>query len=195
MGAGQHVVTYRIGSSAAINMVAVTKAETEVPAEWADVHDAKALVRAFRGWHPAVEALTAEATKSVNVWGLYDIPAMTTWHRGRVALIGDACHAMLPFVAQGACQGLEDAWILAQALKSAEAGKAFTAYQRIRMPRVKKVQRAAAMSGRFYHAAPPFQQAAQMGLKLIDPVVPALASDRNDWIYSYDPTKVEIGLT
>jgi salicylate hydroxylase len=100
------------------------------------------LMAAFEGWDARVHQLIASATHTKR-WALYDRSPLEHWTKGRVALLGDAAHAMLPFFAQGAAQALEDAVVLAGCLRGAGAGSitaALARYEQIRRPRASEVQ-------------------------------------------------------
>src|SRR5258707_6573102 len=85
-------------------------------------------------------------------WGLFTRPLTENWGRGRIQLIGDAAHAMLPNAGQGACQAFEDAYILARWLEAGDNPvKAFANFRRVRIPRVHAVQRLSLDNARFKH--------------------------------------------
>jgi salicylate hydroxylase len=98
--------------------------------------------REFEGWDPRVHQLIDAATDTKR-WALYDRSPLPTWAAGRVALLGDAAHAMLPFFAQGAAQALEDALLLADCLQGvapAALPQALQRYDALRRPRASRVQ-------------------------------------------------------
>jgi 2-polyprenyl-6-methoxyphenol hydroxylase-like FAD-dependent oxidoreductase len=102
-----------------------------------------------------VATLRAILAKGADVykWALLDRDIPPAWSTGRVALLGDACHAMLPYLAQGAAMAIEDAWILADELSTdAEMPHALNRYQAARDRRARRVQTTAARNGRCYHA-------------------------------------------
>ena len=113
------------------------------------------LRRAFYGWNQAATTLLA-AVEETWLWGLFDHPPLPDWVDGRVALLGDACHPTLPFLAQGAAMALEDAWVLAAELDAAaDLDQGLRAYAARRRPRTSRVQGAAARIGRLYHLGAP----------------------------------------
>jgi salicylate hydroxylase len=104
-----------------------------------------------------------------------------------VALLGDACHPMLPFLAQGATAALEDAWVLAAELAvAAEPERGLMAYEARRKPRAERVQRAAARNGRIYHLGPGLRGVAHLGLRAASAAAPGLLLGRFDWLYGAD---------
>jgi salicylate hydroxylase len=186
MGPGRHLVAYPLRGGRQVNLVAV-----EERAEWAEegwTHpDLPGAVRAaFAGWAPEVGRLLAGLTDTF-LWGLFDHPPLPAWTRGRIALLGDACHPMVPFLAQGATMALEDAWVLAAELDLApDPAAGLAAYEDRRRPRATRVQRAAARNGRLYHLRGPARRVAHLGLAAAARAAPGALVGRFDWIYGAD---------
>jgi len=110
------------------------------------------LRREFAGWDPRIERLLAQVETTFR-WALYDREPLPTWTRGRLTLLGDAAHPMLPHLGQGANQAIEDGMALATILAradSASAPGALVAYERLRRERVAAVQRGARENGLRY---------------------------------------------
>ncbi|MFO1209147.1 MAG: FAD-dependent monooxygenase [Amaricoccus sp.] len=186
---GRHTVSYPLRGGRLVNLVAIEERAAWQPEGWATEDDPANLRRAFAGWPGAAGALLG-AVDQCFLWGLFDHPPLPAWTSGRIALLGDACHPMLPFLAQGATMALEDAWVLADALDGAatpEAGLA--AYAARRIARATRVQRAAAGAGRLYHLRPGLAGAARLGLRFAGPLGPALLTRRFDWLYGHDVTR------
>ncbi|MEM6905876.1 MAG: FAD-dependent monooxygenase, partial [Pseudomonadota bacterium] len=138
------------------------------------------------GWHPRVEALLT-AVDACYLWGLYDRPAQPRWAEGRLALIGDAAHPMLPFMAQGAAMALEDAVALARHLDRAEIAPALTAWEAERWPRVTRVLQRAKANARLFHAASPLARLLRQGpVAAVSRLAPGLAAGQLDWLYGHD---------
>lgn len=179
LGPNAHLVTYPIRSGEALNIVAIVKEDRPVT-RWAEPGDGASVHAAFARWAPQVRELLARAPHFL-CWGLYDIDPLPRWSRGRVTLLGDAAHAMLPFLAQGAAQAIEDAAVLAEKLRShTEAEEALKAYEAARQARTARIQRQARLNGVVYHLSGP----ARLGRDL---VLRRSGSDllgRYDWIYS-----------
>jgi salicylate hydroxylase len=100
------------------------------------------LLKEFETWDSRLHQLISCATDTKR-WALYDRAPLENWTCGRIALLGDAAHAMLPFFAQGAAQAIEDAVVIADCLRCADRGSAQHALQRyedIRRPRASRVQ-------------------------------------------------------
>ena len=188
MGPGRHLVSYPLRGGAIVNVVAVEERAAWAEEGWNLADDPENLRRAFAGWGgPAGELLAA--VEACWLWGLFDHAPLRRWVSGRLVLLGDACHPMLPFLAQGATMALEDAWVLGRCLDiDPDPLRALTAYEALRRPRATRVQRAAARSGRLYHLGPGLRGPAQAGLRLIGGVAPGLLAGRFDWLFGHDVT-------
>lgn len=189
MGPGRHLVTYPLRGGRLINFVAVEARAAWTAEGWSARSDPALLRRAFAGWGGAAEALLAQVGETY-LWGLFDHPPLPSWVRGRLVLLGDACHPMLPFLAQGATMALEDAWVLAAELDAArEVDQGLRAYQALRAPRTARVQRAAARNAWVYHLATPgLRQAAHLGIRGVARLAPDALLARFDWIYGENVT-------
>ncbi|MFQ8433025.1 FAD-dependent monooxygenase [Amaricoccus sp. W119] len=189
MGPGRHVVSYPLRGGSLVNLVAIEERERGAEDGWMRAGDPAELRAAFAGWAPDVTDLLG-AVDSVFVWGLHDHEPLPTWARGGVVMIGDACHPMLPFLAQGAGMGLEDAWVLAHELDVAgDITSGLAGFVNRRRERAERVQRAAAANGRIYHLSTPgVRQAAHLGLGLLSRLAPGRLLGRFDWLYGEDVT-------
>jgi salicylate hydroxylase len=114
-GPDRHLVHYMICGGEYLNVVAIVPSTAEVARMWTVPSTAQEMVNAFPGWDDRVEAMLSKA-KEVSCWALYYRRRDPVWLDGRVVLLGDACHAMLPYQAQGASQAMEDAAVLAEEL-------------------------------------------------------------------------------
>jgi len=118
------------------------KAVWMTPESWSAKGDLEELRAAYAGFHPEVQAIL-RACPEVYKWALFERDPLPRWSEGRVALLGDACHPMTPYMAQGAASALEDAAILSRVLTGVEAdglGAAFQLYEAIRKPRASAIQ-------------------------------------------------------
>ncbi|WP_424927016.1 FAD-dependent monooxygenase [Amaricoccus tamworthensis] len=191
MGPKRHVVTYPLRGGRLMNFVAVEERENWVEEGWMSRSDPDELRAAFPNWAPSIRALFA-AVEETFLWGLFDHKPLPRWVNGRMALLGDACHPMLPFLAQGATMALEDAWVLAAELDVArDPERGLTAYEARREPRAARVQQAAAQNGRIYHLGPGVGAIAQFGLSTMSQISPDFLLSRFDWIYSADVVSAE----
>ncbi|BCB79567.1 FAD-dependent monooxygenase [Phytohabitans flavus] len=174
LGPGQHCVCYPVGGSGAVNLVATVEAAWS-PDGYAR-GDAGRLADAYRGWHRHVRALIAAADRLVH-HGLFDRPAPRRWYRDRVALLGDAAHPMLPFLAQGATQALEDAATLAACLGGPDG---LARYERLRRPRVDQVLAAVRENAERLHLPDGLRQR-QRDRRLL-----AAGLSDQDWLYGWE---------
>ncbi|MDY6860325.1 MAG: FAD-dependent monooxygenase, partial [Pseudomonadota bacterium] len=190
MGPGRHLVCYPLRGGTMINIVAVEERRAWADEGWSHTDDPAHLRAAFAGFAPEVRTLLARVDE-VHLWGLFRHPVARHWHRGQAALLGDAAHPTLPFLAQGANMALEDAWVLAAALgghDSIEAGLA--AYQTARRDRCVRIVDAASRNARNYHLRfAPLRLAAHGALRLGGALAPAAMLGRFDWLYRHDVTR------
>ena len=155
LGSGAHVVHYPIRGGRSVNVVAVI-ADRDAEPGWSRPGDADMFRRRFRGWSPELLLLFA-AVEEWHVWSLFDRPPRRVWAAGRVALMGDAAHPVLPFLAQGGALAIEDAAVLAEMVlaRPDDLPGALAAYSRARVARARKVQQAARFNARAYHLPGP----------------------------------------
>lgn len=162
----------------------------EVHAEsWSATGNLDEMRASFADANPRLRGLI-EAVGEAFITGLYDRDPLGRWTFGRVTLLGDAAHAMLPYLAQGACQSIEDAFVLAECLKRHGEGAiaaALADYEIRRRPRTTKVQVTARATSIFWLESDPVRARARngrmKGLAQIDP----LATTIWKWLYDYDP--------
>ncbi len=131
-GPGKHLVHYMIRRGEYLNVVAIVPCTEQVERDWSAPATAEDLVADFADWDDRVPAMLSKAKDDVSVWALYRRRRDPVWLDGRVALLGDACHAMLPYQAQGASQAMEDAAVLAEELGAAGRGGIDTALAPLR---------------------------------------------------------------
>ena len=184
LGPRAHLVHYPLRDGAVVNVVAVIESgwrREKGDHPWDGAGDRASLLRAFAGWSRDVRALLGAAPEW-RAWPLYDRPPAATLAAGRVALLGDAAHPMLPFLAQGASQAIEDAGALAASLAAIPApAEALAAYSQRRAARVARVQAEARAQARLYHMAGLPALARDLGMR-------ALGAERllrrYDWLYA-----------
>ncbi|HEY1478723.1 MAG TPA: FAD-dependent monooxygenase [Gaiellales bacterium] len=153
IGPGGHVITHPISSCTGIYMGVTTAGIPDDQAFWSAAVDKDTLLERFAAWDPRVVRLIAAAPPATG-YGLHDSTPMDTWSTGRVALLGDACHPMLPFQAQGAAQAVEDGAVLAGVLDGVapdDVSAALARYVSLRMPRASRVQAASRANGALWH--------------------------------------------
>jgi salicylate hydroxylase len=190
MGPGRHVVTYPLRGGELMNIVAVERRETWAAEGWTHQDDPANLMSAFSGWLPELRKLLG-LCENVHIWGLFAHPVAETWSQGGTAILGDACHPTLPYLAQGANMAIEDAWVLAEEMdRHDDVQDAFAAYRQRRYRRVKKIVKASAGNSKIYHLGPrPMRWAAHSGMRLVNRLAADRFSARYNWLYGHDVTK------
>jgi len=186
LGRLAHVVHYPLREGSTINVVASIDARWresagDAGADWNAEADRPALLRALQDWSRESRDLVLQA-EDWRAWPLFHRLPIASYAAGRVALVGDAAHPMLPFLAQGAGQAIEDAGALARCLADdAEPAPALQAYSRLRAPRAGRIQREALNQARIYHLSGPMALARDMTMRALGP---DRLLQRYDWIYS-----------
>ena len=188
MGPHAHLVAYPISGARQINIVAVVPGTWNRPG-WSAEGSGLELKDAFPSsrW-PGSARMMISAVDDWRKWALFTLPEGSEWTKGAVALLGDAVHGMLPFAAQGAGMAIEDAAVLASALRegpletTAGVSAALKRYAKLRRSRVAQVQRVARSQGRIYHLTGPMALARDLTIKAIGP---RRMLARQNWIYDW----------
>ncbi|MGW3286712.1 FAD-dependent monooxygenase [Streptomyces sp. NPDC001002] len=152
LGPGRHVVHYRVRRGELLNLVGVFGTK-EAQESWTAQAEPGEQVREFTGWDPRVLAALERAGR-VFRYGIYTRTPLSRWNLGRVTLLGDSAHAMVPFQAQGAAQAIMDAAVLGDALTDAtpaEVPDALDHYVHRRLATATRVQANSARAGGDYH--------------------------------------------
>ena len=194
LGPGRHFVHYFVSGRRLVNFVAIVEQGAWTRESWTDRGEVSDALAAFADWHPQVRQIIG-AVDETYVWALFDRIPLERWSAGRVTLLGDACHAMLPFMAQGAAQAIEDGATLAACLDAgngtgADPAEALRRYERLRVPRTSRIHAASTDNKtRFHLPDGPAQQKrdALMSAGSTDWSFKAVA-----WIYEHDAA--DIGL-
>jgi salicylate hydroxylase len=192
MGPGQHFVNYFVANGRLVNFVAIVEQDHWTKESWTDRGNLAQARAAFASWHKSVRGLL-DAVEETFIWALFDRAPLPCWSVGRVTLLGDACHPMLPFVAQGAAQAMEDGATLAACLrKIGDVPQALARYQELRLPRASFVQSLAANNKIRFHLSDGTEQAerdAKMAAGRTDWSIKTIG-----WLYGHDPAvAVETG--
>jgi len=184
-GPDHHFVHYYVGAGARYhNWVALTPGEWRVESWTARGQVADAL-KEFEGWHPQIRAIIS-AVETTNRWALYDRDPLPRWTVGRVTLMGDAAHPMLPYMAQGAVQSIEDAAVLAKCLEHAGAhdvGAALIRYEQTRKPRASQCQDGSRRNAVMFHLADGEEQRSRDANLASSATAPL---PQNAWLYGHD---------
>jgi salicylate hydroxylase len=149
MGDGKHFMAYPVRSGALLNYVGFVPTPDATTESWSAVGDRDEFAASFEGWDARVVRLL-EAVESCFWWGLYDRRPLDTWSQGRLVLLGDAAHAMLPHLGQGANQAIEDGVALAVLLEGRDATEApaiLKQYEKLRRVRTDVIQAEARKNG------------------------------------------------
>jgi salicylate hydroxylase len=186
MAPDTHLVCYPVLRGEALNIVLISQGD-DVTARWSLPVDGPEMRRRFMAFPAPVQAL-ATAADHWRQWPLVTRAPLAHSAVGRVGLIGDAAHPMLPFLAQGAVMALEDALALADHVDLArgDIARALADYSAARVARTQRVVRTAEQQGRIYHLSGPMRLARNMALRLAPP---GLMMRRYDWLYGADPTR------
>ncbi len=180
MGDGKHFMVFPVRRGALLNYVGFVPMSVETIESWSAIGDRDELAASFSGWDPQI-AMLLDKVESCFWWGLYDRTPLVRWTNGRLALLGDAAHAMLPHLGQGANQAIEDGAALAVLLEgktSAEVPDILRAYERLRRPRTDVVQAEARKNGLRYDSR--YESLEQRDREIRN--APALRK----WLYDYD---------
>lgn len=155
LGKGKHFLVFPLRAGKLLNYVGFVPADREMKESWSAPGDPDVLRAEFAGWDRRIEMLLAKVERTFR-WALYDREPMPTWTKGRLTLLGDAAHPMLPHLGQGANQAIEDGMafaIILSRVDNARAPRALIAYERLRRERVAEVQRGARQNGMRYDSA------------------------------------------
>ena len=158
---------------------------------WRRSGDKAEIVEDFRDWHPSIATLINAADQCFK-WALYDRDPLANWSAGQVTLLGDACHPMLPYMAQGAAMAIEDAWVLSRMLENweDETAKGFLEYERYRRPRTSRVQLGSRAQGQQFHLSDKWQVLKRnLRLGFGSRFLPDVAMQQLDWLHGYDCVK------
>jgi salicylate hydroxylase len=189
MGRGRHLVHYPIKGGAEINLVGVVERPDWEEESWTMPGEPAAMRADFGGWHRSVDDLLGRVDTAWR-WALHERKPPSVWHAGRAALLGDACHAMPPFLAQGACMALEDAVVLARRM-AAEPGNpahALRDYAEARRERTERAQRESWQNAwRFHLKSGVLRLCVYGALGIYDKLAPGRSARMFDWLYEYDP--------
>jgi salicylate hydroxylase len=190
MGPGAHFVHYFVAAGRMVNFVGITEQDSWLGESWVDRGEVTDALALFQGWHDQVLSIIG-ATDETYKWALFDRSPLKRWSVGRVTLLGDACHPMLPFMGQGAAQAIEDgATLRACLLKfSNDNPAALHLYEQLRLPRASRLQGMSATNKiRFHMPDGPVQRDrdAEMARGVTDWSRAAIA-----WLFAHDAELIE----
>jgi salicylate hydroxylase len=178
-----HVVHYPVRGGAELALVAIFD-DADLGQSWAHTVDPSVIATRARAYPAPLRDLLTRAT-SWRQWSLYQPSGPIRWIENRIALIGDAAHPPLPFLAQGGVMALEDATVLAALMSNAsneEVPARLAEFERIRRPRTTRVMEASARNGRAYHHDGLMRRARNAVLTAMPP---HLFIRQYDWLYGW----------
>ncbi|MFG1798305.1 FAD-dependent monooxygenase [Nocardia sp. NPDC049149] len=182
LGPGKHVVCYPVSGGGLLNLAAALPAPDADTESWTREGPIEEFAAALAGWDPELHTILSAATTTLRL-PLFDRPPLAKIGLGRLTLLGDAAHPMLPFFAQGAAQAIEDAWVLGRCLEGASkasAPDALRRYERARSARTATVQHQSVRNGNMFQLPDGIRQRAR------DMVMRGFTLSRFDWLYGYD---------
>jgi salicylate hydroxylase len=184
LGPGCHLLAYYLRGTEVVNIVTQEDTEKWVEEGWSIPGDPDEMRASFPNPEPRLERLLSIVTKC-SKWGLFTRLLGENWGRGRIQLIGDASHAMLPNAGQGACMAFEDAYMLARWLDARRDDpiEAFHNFRRVRIPRVHGVQRLSIAYAKFKHMRDREAQKEQIAN------AHAGRGIYSEWVWGYDPVE------
>jgi len=192
IGPGRHVVHYPLRRGELLNFVGIVERDDWQVESWTAQGTREECLADFAGWHADVHALI-EAIDVPYKWALMTRAPMARWSNGRVTLLGDACHASLPMLAQGAAMAIEDGLVLARCLEKygEDHASAFARYEAARIPRTTRVVEGSADNARRFHNP---RLADERGAEayIAAEWSEARIEERYHWLFAYDALTVPI---
>lgn len=184
LGQGGHFVHYYLRRGELVNCVGCIEQDDWLAESWSAEGDPAEFAADFAGWHDDLQVLIAAATQCYR-WGLFDRDPMPAWRKGNVTLLGDACHPMLPFMAQGAVMSIEDGRVLAASLRAsvqanAPLAKGLELYESLRKERTSRVQAMSRENKTLFHNVAAMTKERLAGHR-----------SAHEWLYGYDTDELD----
>ncbi len=188
------VVVYLVRRGELVNLVAHYESSTWTEESWIRECDQAELIENYRGWNESLMRLFSSIPRYYK-WALYDRDPLDKWSKGRATLLGDAAHAMLPYLGQGACQSMEDGCVLAAALAASpdNISGALEMYEHARVPRARRTVLSARERGVDNHLVSPLaalKRDVQMALQ--KRFSPDKTGRGAGWLFDYDVTDARL---
>jgi salicylate hydroxylase len=190
LGPGRHLVHYFVSAGRMLNFVGHVEQDGWYKESWTEPGSIDDLREAYKGWHPQVQQVI-DAVPETFIWAVMDREPIEQWTYGRVTLLGDAAHPMIPFMGQGGAQAIEDGVAFTACLRRCgndlEAG--LKLFQKVRQPRAIRVQNGSwENKTRFHLPDGPAQEArdAAMAKGMSDWAYKAI-----EWVYAHDAERVD----
>lgn len=187
VGPGRHVVNYHLGRRSQLNLVAVMRLSPAGAESHANSWSEDDLPKAFADFGGMIPEIIGSC-KTASVYRLGEGRVARNWWDDRIVLVGDALHPLLPFIAQGANFGFEDAWVLAREVGRCESlAEGFAAFQKAREYRVREAARNAVRQGRNYHLSNPLVRvSAHLSLEWGGKLFPGLVTRNMNRLFKTD---------
>lgn len=186
-GPGRHLVAYYVAGRRFLNVVACVRQPEWTSESWTEACPPDEVRAAYEGWNATVRALV-EAIEQTFKWGLFHRPPLPRWSDGAVTLLGDSCHAMLPYMAQGAAQAVEDGAALAACLaQEADIPAALALYEDLRRARTARVQQMSLVNADMFQLPDGAEQDCR-DARLAAASRPPLG----DWLYAHDASSTDV---
>jgi salicylate hydroxylase len=195
MGPRLSFVYYYVSGGRRMNWIALGQANDQKRESWSQAASKDEVIAAFDGWYDRPRRMI-EATEQPFVTALYDRHPLESWVSGRIAVLGDAAHAMLPYHAQGAVQSIEDAWVLARTLErtASDVPAALKRFEALRFERANLMVQQSRNAERWYHVDDPDEVAARNArFRRNNERLDGGFSPQQHWLYSYDADKAALG--
>ena len=185
-GPHKHFVHYYVRGGELVNCVCVVEKSGWEVESWNERGDHAELKADFAGWHDTVRVLIDNMDPAACFkWALFDRPPIPHWGRGRVTLLGDACHPTLPFMAQGAAMAIEDAAVLARLVaQGGDVATQLKRYETSRQARTARIQNGSRRNARIFHMT-------GVPAWLRNRLVGVVQNNLLDWLYRYDALDAE----
>ena len=187
LGPGLHAVCYYVRGGELLNFVGCVETDNIGEESWTARFPWETFKADFAGWHDDIQTIIDLADKDACFrWALFSRPVVEGWSTGRATILGDAAHATLPYLAQGAAMAIEDGAVLTRALaEGATLADALDLYERNRRDRTARIVDQSTENRRLFH------------LPSVEEIRKSFANrdegaDRNEWLYSYNPLTVEL---
>lgn len=195
LGPERSAVIYYVSGGTKLNWICIGSSPGNRRESWSATATVEEVLKEYDGWNSEVTQLIA-LTRKPFVTALYDREPLPTWINGRIALLGDSAHAMLPYHAQGAVQSMEDAWVLARLLERSggDLGAALQRYQSLRMDRTARVQAQSRVAEKRFHMSDP-DEVAQRNTKFrkYDAQYSGTFLPQQEWLFGYDADRAALG--
>jgi len=188
VGPAKHAVIYFLRGGSLLNFVGVVELDEWIKESWTQKRPWEELWTDYQGWHEDILTILQKADKDACYrWSLNVHPHLDSWISERVALIGDAAHPTLPYLAQGAAMAVEDGAVITRAL--ADAGSvqdALRLFETHRIPRTRKIVDSSHANRSLFHLPDNASLRREFAKRNMD-------KERADWLYSYNPLTVDLG--